>query len=313
MRRLYSRRMPKPILHLADIEPFLRERYEAVTDLELLQGGAWSAAFGFRAAGRPLVVRFGQHAQDYEKDRMAGGWARSGLPAPRVMEIGVAFDGVFAVSQRLPGDKLDTLPPARLVAALDSLLESLGVLHGVEVPGEGYGALAPDGSGSHRRWRDFLLAVRERDDERLRGWRQRLAAAAPAQAAFDQGFAALAAEVHQCADQRRVIHSDLLYGNVLVGHDNRISAIFDWGNALIGDPLYDIAWLIFWSPWYPGMDAAYIRQAAAERFGGAAFAERLRCYQLHIALDGLQYQAFAGLHEDLAATVRRTLQLLRES
>ena len=301
----------KPELSLADVDRFLRDHYAAVTHITLLKGGAWSTAFGFNSGGEPLVVRFGQHGEDYAKDRMAANWSLPLLPTPPVFEVGEAFDGAFAVSQRLHGDKLDGLPAQRLTIAVDALMQSLVVLRTVELPGRGYGIwLAPDGTAPHRSWRDFLVAVPHRDDVRLRGWRERLAAVPDAQRVFDRGQLLLEQLAHHCADERGVIHSDLLYGNVLVSQDNRISAIFDWGNSLAGDSLYDVAWLMFWAPWHPGIDVDRVRRSAWTHFGGAEFDERLTCYQLHIALAGMQYQAFAGLSDDLDATARRTTLLL---
>jgi hygromycin-B 4-O-kinase len=107
------------------------------------------------------------------------------------------------------------------------------------------------------------------------------------------------------------VHGDLLAGNVLVSPRNRVGAVLDWGNSLAGDPLYDLAWLMFWAPWHPGIDPVRVRRAARSRFGAAGLEERLLCYQLHIALDGMQYQAFAGRTDDLAATAGHASSLLR--
>ena len=74
-------------------------------------------------------------------------------------------------------------------------------------------------------------------------------------------------------------------------------------------PLYDYAWLIFWAPWHPGLDAASVRRHAAAGHGDD-LDKRLLAYQLQIALDTMQYQAFAGLADDLAATARHVRDLL---
>ena len=65
--------MAKLELNIAAVDRFLRGRYETVRDITLLKGGAWSTAYGFRTADRRLVVRFGQHGEDYEKDRWRSG------------------------------------------------------------------------------------------------------------------------------------------------------------------------------------------------------------------------------------------------
>jgi aminoglycoside phosphotransferase (APT) family kinase protein len=74
----------------------------------------------------------------------------------------------------------------------------------------------------------------------------------------------------------------------------RVTAVLDWGNSLAGDPLYDLAWLLYWVRWHTGWDERVIRSAAGDLLDGADVEERLRCYQLHIALAAQQYSAFVG-------------------
>src|SRR5207248_106059 len=47
---------------------FIARRFDGVEDVGALEGGEWSRAFGFRARGRDLVIRFGSLAGGYEPD-----------------------------------------------------------------------------------------------------------------------------------------------------------------------------------------------------------------------------------------------------
>ena len=106
---------------------------------------------------------------------MASAWARPQLPVPPVHEVGQAFGGVFAVSERMTGDHLDALPPERMSKAISALMETLLALESVALPGDGYGGwLAPAGHASHDSWYEFLLSVPDRDDARIQGWREGL-------------------------------------------------------------------------------------------------------------------------------------------
>ena len=60
--------MDSPELSTESVARLLCDRYESVADVELLKGGIWSTAFRFNSARWPLVVRFGHHVEDYEKD-----------------------------------------------------------------------------------------------------------------------------------------------------------------------------------------------------------------------------------------------------
>ena len=76
---------------------FLAGKYGPVGELRPLGGGAWSAAYSFSHAGHALVVRFGPSKEWFEADRAAVSFSSPELPVPRVLEVGDAFDGAYAV------------------------------------------------------------------------------------------------------------------------------------------------------------------------------------------------------------------------
>jgi hygromycin-B 4-O-kinase len=114
---------------------------------------------------------------------------------------------------------------------------------------------------------------------------------------------------------RHLVHSDLLYGNVLVAGD-RVAAVFDWGCAMYGDFLYDVAWLSFFAPWFPGLDAIDVRGSVRAHYDAigltvADFDTRMRAYEAHVGLASQTYQALIGDWDELARTARRTEAVLR--
>ena len=99
-----------------------------------------------------------------------------------------------------------------------------------------------------------------------------------------------------------VSHGDPLWGNILIADDGSVSALLDWGVSTVGDRLFDLAMLLFCEPWHAGIDTDRVRASAVRRAGTVDVGERLRACMLHIGLAALQYQAFAGLAEDLDRT-----------
>ncbi|WP_439897592.1 phosphotransferase, partial [Escherichia coli] len=56
-----------------------------------------------------------------------------------------------------------------------------------------------------------------------------------------------------CPNVRALVHADFGSNNVLTdGH--RITGVIDWSEAMYGDPLYDIANILFWRPWLDCME-----------------------------------------------------------
>lgn len=304
-------------IHLDQVRNFLAAGH-APEQVARAGAGVWSTAFRFEQKGQRRVVKFGRHVEDFRKDERAAALYGRFVPVPRVLEIGEAFDGYFyAISEWVEGEAIDRLSEPQLRAALPSLLDTVGALRAASPPTEtGFGWWPSQGRARHDSWREALLGiVEDPEDSRLAGWRVSLRANAEWTRIFDRAAAELAGLADACPDGvRQVIHGDLTAGNVLIV-DGRVSAVFDWGNSLVGDWLYEVAWLVFWSPWHPGLDADLVlsetrRRCAEEGDEVENFEERMRCCQLHIALDSMAYLAFRRDESNLGGTIERLLHLL---
>ena len=296
---------------------FLEQRYgSAVGGVEWAGEGAWSRCFGYEQEGRELVVRFGRHRSDFEKDQRASGFRGPGLPVPELLELGRAFGAHFAVSTRGRGEPLETLSSEAWRAALPSVLGMLDAARNLDLSTtSGWGRWGAEGHGEEPSWREFLLAVEKDDPEsRTHGWRERLAASPDGDAAFRSGHARLMEIAVDLPVERHLVHADLINRNVLVAGD-RVSAIFDWGCSLYGDFLYDLAWLEFWSPWHPGLTAVGVRAAARRHYDAIGldvpdFERRMLVCAAHIGLDHLAYNAHTGNRAALTAVVERLAPML---
>ncbi|MCC7368006.1 MAG: phosphotransferase [Chloroflexi bacterium] len=305
---------------------FLKERFgAAVQQVAVLGTGVWSKAFAFRHAGDDLVIRFGALREDFDRDRFAMRFAGPDLPIPRVLEIGEAegvgvtgrqIGGYYAISERLHGGYIDDVDGAQMRALLPSLFRTLDAMRLADVADTaGYGGWDGAGRGMVATWRAFLLDVaNDPPTQRIHGWRARLAERPDALAAFDDGYRRLVSLIEHQPEDRSLIHSDLLHFNVLVT-DDRITGVLDWGCGLYGDFLYDVAWFSFWGRWFAAWDGIDFEAEARgyyTRIGLTipCFRERLLACQLHIALGGLAYQAFAGDWDNLTWTARRTREIM---
>jgi len=298
----------------AQVETFLRARFGGpVRGIERFGAGDWSQAYGFERDGEGYVARFSALEEDFAKDRIAARYRSPGLPIPPLIEIGEAFGGFYALSERAYGRYLEETSAARMRALLPSLFGALDAARHVDLSAlSGYGLWDAGSTAAHATWQEALLDVaNDRPTARIHGWKERLAAAPIGPGPFEEGYGHLQALVAACPEDRHLIHSDLLHANVLV-EGARITAVLDWGSSLYGDFLYDIAWFCFFAPWFPAwQEINFAREAARhyEAIGLAVpnFEQRLRCYQVHIGLDAQAYNAFRGSWAELALCARRTL------
>ncbi len=299
---------------------FLVARFQAdPTSVSPLAAGAWSAPFAFRAAGRDLVARFSPLDGDFRKDAAAARFASAALPVPPVVEIGEAFGGFFAITERRSGTYLEvaTAPEARRL--VPGVLAMLDAIRNADVwATTGYGSWGVDEVGAYATWREALLAIGvDRPSLRIHGWSEAIRRWPQAAAAFREAMAALELIADDTTASRNLIHSDLLHGNVLVAGE-AVTAVLDWGSALYGDFLFDLAWLWFWGRWSPAWaDLDWLAEAtrhyASIGLDVPDFVRRVRACALYIGLDGMTYQAWTGRGSDLAWTADRTMTVLRET
>ncbi len=292
------------------VERFLADRLGGeIEGLERLQGGDWSQAFGFHCAGADLVVRFGPYVEDFLKDRAAARFSSADLPIPEVREIGAGLGGHYCVSRRVFGEMLDALDAPRMERAVPAVLRALDALR------EGdfnvwFGELGLPATG----WAEQLLSVDE-ETKRVGGWHDRMAASPTASEPYDTALAYLKAHIASCHEGSHVVHNDLLHFNVLLRHDAMVGVI-DWGNAIRGDFLYDLAMFTFYAPWYPSMQGIDWRGRARDHYRMLGLEvpeldQRLLCYEVHLGLSGMAYSAFKGNWAELHANARRTMELFR--
>jgi hygromycin-B 4-O-kinase len=307
-------------LQPATVAAFVATKLGCAVDARSVQRighGEWSKAFYVRGPnGRELVVRFSARDEDFLKDQQAMRFASPHLPIPRLLEIGPAFDGYYAISERAYGEFIEHRDAAAMQRLLPSLFAMLDACRAVDLSAtSGFGVWRGDATAPHATWRDALLSVaNDVPTNRTYGWRSRLRHSAIGQRAFERAYQRLETLVGACPNQRYLVHSDLLYFNVLV-QDDRISAVLDWGSSLYGDFLWDLAWFTFWQPWYQPWSAVDLRQAARQHYAALGldvpnFHQRMQCYELAIGLDGLAYQAFAGHWDNLTWTAQRLLGLV---
>jgi hygromycin-B 4-O-kinase len=308
------------MLNAADAEAFLVARFgRGVSEVSPVGEGAWSRAYAFRSDGAEYIVRFSALDEDFHKDRIAADYSSRDLPIPAVVEIGEARGGFFAISERASGGFLDDLDKDQMRAMLPAIFAALDAARRVDLSETtGYGGWGADGNAPHHSWRAALLTIGKYEPgERTQGWQERLVASPTGSRPFDEALARLDALIPDVAEERHLIHSDLLNYNVLVA-DARISAVIDWGCAMYGDFLYDLAWFEFWSPWYPAWRGIDFRSEAIRHYSSIGlsvprFEERLTCCLIHIGLAAQAYNAFKERWDALEETARRTLEVARAS
>lgn len=286
-----------------------------LAETEIIGEGAWSRCFAFQHDNQDLVVRFGNYVADFQKDKLAHAYASPDLPVPKVLNIGEAFDGYYAISTRSYGVPLESLNSTEWLEVVPSLVAALEAMRLAELPpNSGMGSWSAEGQAPYKKWSEHLLDIDDGPHRRTYGWTKKLATFPEGTETFDWGFKLLK-EVVSDSVPRSLVHCDLINRNVHVENGN-LSGVFDWGCALYGDHLYELAWFEFWAPWYPELDIGYLRDELERRWLETGYVpedkdSRLMACYLHIGLDHLAYNAHLESWTDLAATAERMKALVK--
>lgn len=284
-----------------------------VRSAKWIGSGAWSDCFGFAYQGQDYVVRVGIHLDDFTKDHVATRFSSDGLRIPACSEPMALADGYhFCVSDYIEGIALERVTPwAQVAPDFVRLLESLR--HIDTTMFSGWGMWDADLQASCGSWSEFLLDVAVDHPGRIHGWRAALDTNPTGAAAFEQGLERLRSIVIDDVP-RSLVHNDLFNRNVHV-HQGKINGVFDWGNSVIGDHLYDLANLCFWEPWLagtrPDQVIAGLRMAwADDNYDCTNFDQRLQACMLHNGLAHIAYHA--SRHDwDQASAVADRIEAVR--
>jgi hypothetical protein len=115
-----------------DVIAFLRAHHGTEpTDLELLSGGFWSAAFGYRIGDEEFVLRVNDGPDGFRDDEAAMAYGSARLPVPDVLSIGEAFGRWYAISRRHHGRFLESIGVDEAAALGPTVVDLLDALRAV--------------------------------------------------------------------------------------------------------------------------------------------------------------------------------------
>lgn len=210
---------------------------------------------------------------------------------------------------------LDDLDLASMSATIPSIMKTISAIQATAVADTvGFGVWDDTGNGEFESWRSFLTSVdQDEPGSRSYGWSHILSQKPGWYREFFEAYDILQDASARTTNDRALIHNDLTNRNVLVTN-NQISAVFDWGFSMYGDPLYEIAKLEFFDPLYAPISGqkwveTAIEHATIERGENNEFNDRLLACLLHIGLEAQVFYAGRADWNMYEPIAKRTLEL----
>ena len=270
-----------------EVHSFLRHNLGLeVVHLAPLTGGEVALAYQVETRDQALVFRLGPHLDNFKKDAAAHTrWNCKDIPIPMVTDLGTFNEKLFfALSEKVEGTRIDLIDTHGKELFKPPLLSTLSAIHLVPIPsGNTYGLWKSDAEPTFISWSEYVLhQVQTRlpqgrtfeEEARLSEWKKKC---------IDLCYT--------IPNIRALAHGDY-GGNNGFAQDSKVSGVIDWAESIYGDPLYDIAWLTFWS----GEEflQEYSKTPAAKHFGLEKSDERLSCCLLMIGLGALWFFQYSG-------------------
>lgn len=290
-----------------DLASFARKYNIAVTDLDPIADGEVSQAYFFRSEGQDKVLRINTHTDEgFKKDKFAYEHFRGrNVHIPKIEEIGQLPGGLFyAVSEKLSGKTLDKLTEKQFQTALPAVIQTMEAIHQTEPVGPGFGWIKLDGNGKYDSWHaalDGSQAGEEDDDlDSIKFFERNI---------YDNARVKIKEYYKFCPKHiRKLVHTDYGFGNTLIDN-GRVIGVLDWDGVAYGDPLYDVAWLVFWTgafSWKINVATILEQYYTDQNRQPQDFEERIVCYQMIIAANCMSFFAKSN-QEDKYIYVRDQL------
>jgi hygromycin-B 4-O-kinase len=253
--------------------------FPGVSAFAPIVGGEESQVFRFTSEDRKLILRLNSKPEGFEKDRFVfERFARPNLPIPKVFQIDEFEDHFYCVSQEMPGRTLEDLDPEHISRLLAPTYEVWQAIANSDLAGiSGYGRFDSKGKTAFSTWRNFLVGILDTAKHRWESVRPYANVKVVKQ--WADAFYMLTAS---CPEERALVHGDFGSNNVLAEREH-ITGVVDWSEGMIGDPLYDVANILFWRTWLPCMEQQ-ARYFEAHPLNVPNWEERILCYQLRIGL-----------------------------
>ena len=287
------------------IANFIKQHYPHATEIVPLAAGMFAQAWAFSADGRDYVLRLNAFEEDFAKDEFAyANFASPALPIPRMVARG-RYDETrhYAVTERRPGVTMSRISDADLPPLLPDLFAKIDAIHALDASRHtGWGLTDDAFNGRFPSWEIYLRSFHNQKFDY--DWPALFAGGILEERLFREMEAEMIARLPACRSYRAIVHGDYGFDNVIC-HDGRVTGVLDWAEGRLGDPLYDVAYLDYWSRLPLG--DLWREQT---RHDAADFEARMVCYLLHIGLASMVIAAHLRDERDYRRVRDRTVSAL---
>lgn len=285
---------------------------ESVENVSSIEMGELSRVFSFTAKDKPYVVHFRINNESLDKAEYIYKTYGCELPIPAVVKLGEIDDIFFCISEKAKGKPISSYSNSEQTVILNDLARHFTNMSYIKVDStKGYGLISPSGFTSFKSWEEVIASFFDEDQEGFyKDWTNLYKDSFLERPLFEEGYLKTMELVKYAPSNPNLVHGDFHLGNMLSDGKN-VTGIVDWELAMYGDFMFDLAGLHLWSPHlkFPEKVRNLWLESGKDIIN---FKERLRCYMLFKAVDGLRFYAKQGSKPSYDYIREKVVTLLNE-
>ena len=217
-----------------------------------------------------LIARINEHEEDFLKDEFAHNHFAT-VPIPKVIRIGRFDEKDSGDHGTMRGDALKE--SGNSITVTPSLFKALDALHQLDTAKyTGWGLTDAHGNGRFDSWGDYLLSLYNQKFDY--DWRTLIHNSFIERDLFQAYYDEMQRLLAYCPREKYIVHGDYGFTNVVADGDE-VRGVLDWAEWKLGDFLYDVMYLDFWSDDIPYGSLWHAEHTTPH------FNERMSCYSLY--------------------------------
>ena len=264
----------------AQVESLIYNIYPKMIGLTPHSGGLVSQTYSFQNGDMVFVFQIGGKKENYEKELFISQQYREVLPVREVLDVRETDDGIaYCISKYINGKPLFDLSDRERRKIVNPTMDALAKMAQIAIPSDrGYGRFDANGYARYANWLDFILAIY---NDTVYDWSDLT------KKGFDDSLVRKAIdEIQKSIDYVQIEHACFGHGDIgaynVIAHNGQIAGFIDCQLAFYGDPLYDMANLLFWDE----KKLCDLTEAVIQRFlTDEKNKRKVYCYALRIALE----------------------------
>lgn len=284
----------------------------AVENVSSIEMGELSRVFSFIVKDQPYVVHFRLNSESLDKANYMYKTYGELLPIPAVTKLGNIDDIFFCISQKAKGKPIISYSNSEQNIILNDVARSFKKISCIKIDSsQGYGLISPSGLATFKSWEEAIASFFKDNQEGFyMNWTNLYNESFLERSLFEEAYLTMMELLKYSPCKPHLIHGDFHLGNML-SNEKLVTGIVDWELAMYGDFMFDLAGLHFWSPHleFPQKVRNLWLESGQDIIN---FKERLHCYMLFKAVDGLRFYAKQGAKPSYDYIREKVVTLLNE-